>query len=64
MGGPQAAAKLPSMAKRLPNILSPDFLGRSDVLETIANALNQDRGSQPARCVLYGMHGMGKTRAV
>ena len=46
----------------LPDLLSPNFLGRDDELTKISEAFTREYGQKPARCAVYGMHGLGKTQ--
>jgi NB-ARC domain len=44
------------------DILSIYFTGRTEELLRIKETLNADCGDVPARCVIHGMHGIGKSQ--
>jgi hypothetical protein len=44
------------------DLLSVHFTGREKELACIANALDEAQGDVPTRCVIHGMHGIGKTQ--
>lgn len=43
-------------------ILTPYFTGRDDELQQIDRAFSTSSGDFPARCIIYGMPGLGKTQ--
>ena len=62
LSGLTAAAAVPSTLRELPDLLDPYFVGREDVLEQISQALSLTYEDHPARCVVWGMSGLGKTQ--
>jgi NB-ARC domain len=52
---------LPSIEAPI-NLLSTYFTGREKELDDIAKTLDIVHGDIPTRCVIYGMHGIGKTQ--
>jgi NB-ARC domain len=45
-----------------PDLLSLYFTGRENELAQIGSTLDVDHGDTPNRCVIHGMHGLGKTQ--
>ena len=55
--------KPPAKICELPNfLLSPHFTGRGDELQQIDSVFSISSGDLPARCVIHGMPGIGKTQ--
>ena len=46
----------------LPDLPSSNFIGRSNELNQINDALAAVHGDAPSRCIVYGMPGLGKTQ--
>ncbi|KAL8876041.1 MAG: hypothetical protein Q9192_008939, partial [Flavoplaca navasiana] len=54
---------LPASIRELPDaILTSHFTGRVDELQQIDQAFSASSGDLPARCVIHGMPGVGKTQ--
>ncbi|KAL8666768.1 MAG: hypothetical protein Q9202_001306 [Teloschistes flavicans] len=55
--------RLPTSICELPSyILSSHFTGRDNELQQIDRVFGTSSGDLPARCVVHGMHGVGKTQ--
>ena len=46
----------------VPDLLSPFFTGRKDEIARLKEIYQASRTSGPARCIVYGMPGLGKTQ--
>ncbi|KAL8885668.1 MAG: hypothetical protein Q9215_006511 [Flavoplaca cf. flavocitrina] len=61
--GSSSDHRLPASIRELPDaILSSHFTGRVDELQQIDRAFSASSSDLPARCVIHGMPGVGKTQ--